>query len=237
MKGALPILILLLAGSAPAEPAEPSPAPSPCVHQEAGCATPEPKEARQAFERGLTLAKAGRAADAFASFEQASRLAPKNLEYLTAREASRQQVVLERLKRGNSFLLAGRSVEAMAEFRGASEMDPANAYAQERLAEVVEKPEAELSRTLRVVGESEEIELAPAAGRKNFHFRGETRGLIQEVARAFGVKKEMILERFLSGMPGRFEAAKDDVRLCAAVVECDEKTGRASSIERLERRQ
>ena len=52
-----------------------------------------------------------------------------------------------------------------------------------------------------------------------------------------GVKKEMILERFLSGMPGRFEAAKDDVRLCAAVVECDEKTGRASSIERLERRQ
>ncbi|MDP9263924.1 MAG: TIGR00282 family metallophosphoesterase [Acidobacteriota bacterium] len=52
-----------------------------------------------------------------------------------------------------------------------------------------------------------------------------------------GVKKEMILERFLTSMPARFEPAKDDVRLCAAVVECDPETGRASSIERLERRQ
>lgn len=52
-----------------------------------------------------------------------------------------------------------------------------------------------------------------------------------------GVKKEMILERFLTSMPARFEAAKGDVRLCAAVVECDAQTGRASSIERLERRQ
>lgn len=52
-----------------------------------------------------------------------------------------------------------------------------------------------------------------------------------------GVKKEMILARFLTSMPGHFEAAKGDVRLCAAVVECDETTGRASSIERLERRQ
>ena len=52
-----------------------------------------------------------------------------------------------------------------------------------------------------------------------------------------GVKKEMILERFLTSMPGRFEAAKDDVRLCAAVVECDPETGRATGIERLERRQ
>jgi metallophosphoesterase (TIGR00282 family) len=52
-----------------------------------------------------------------------------------------------------------------------------------------------------------------------------------------GVKKEMILERFLSGMPARFEAAKGDVRLCAAVVECDPETGRASAIERLERKQ
>ena len=52
-----------------------------------------------------------------------------------------------------------------------------------------------------------------------------------------GVKKELFLERFLTSMPARFEAAKGDVRLCAAVVECDAETGRASLIERLERRQ
>ncbi|MFZ0480116.1 MAG: TIGR00282 family metallophosphoesterase [Terriglobales bacterium] len=48
-----------------------------------------------------------------------------------------------------------------------------------------------------------------------------------------GVKKELVIERFLSGMPARFEAATGDVRLCAVVVECDDQTGRAQKIERL----
>ena len=52
-----------------------------------------------------------------------------------------------------------------------------------------------------------------------------------------GVKKELVIERFLSGMPARFEAASGDVRLCGVVVECDDATGRAKRIERLMLRQ
>jgi len=48
-----------------------------------------------------------------------------------------------------------------------------------------------------------------------------------------GVKKELVVEKFLNAMPTRFEAATGDVRLCAVVVECDDTTGRASRIERL----
>ncbi len=48
-----------------------------------------------------------------------------------------------------------------------------------------------------------------------------------------GVEKELILARFLSGMPGKFEAAKGDPRMCAALIECDGATGRASSIDRI----
>ena len=48
-----------------------------------------------------------------------------------------------------------------------------------------------------------------------------------------GVNKEQILARFLNNMPARFEAASGDVRLCAVVVDCDEATGRARTIERL----
>jgi metallophosphoesterase (TIGR00282 family) len=48
-----------------------------------------------------------------------------------------------------------------------------------------------------------------------------------------GVKKELVIERFLSGMPARFEAANGDVRLCAVLVECDDQTGRATRMERL----
>ena len=48
-----------------------------------------------------------------------------------------------------------------------------------------------------------------------------------------GVKKELVIERFLSGMPARFEPASGDVRLCGVVVECDDESGRATRIERL----
>ena len=48
-----------------------------------------------------------------------------------------------------------------------------------------------------------------------------------------GVKKELVIERFLTGMPARFEPASGDVRLCAVVVQCDDQTGRATRIERL----
>jgi len=48
-----------------------------------------------------------------------------------------------------------------------------------------------------------------------------------------GVKKELIVDKFLSGMPTRFEAATGDVRLCAVVIECDDKTGRATGMKRL----
>ena len=48
-----------------------------------------------------------------------------------------------------------------------------------------------------------------------------------------GVQKEQVLQRFLTGLPGRFEAAKGDPRFCAVLIECDEASGRASSIQRL----
>ncbi|MGA9040835.1 MAG: TIGR00282 family metallophosphoesterase [Terriglobales bacterium] len=48
-----------------------------------------------------------------------------------------------------------------------------------------------------------------------------------------GVKKELVIARFLNNMPARFEAASGDVRLCAVVVDCDETTGHARSIERV----
>src|SRR6202041_1273245 len=48
-----------------------------------------------------------------------------------------------------------------------------------------------------------------------------------------GVEKELVLNRFLTGMPGKFEAAKGDPRMAATLIECDGATGRASSTERL----
>jgi hypothetical protein len=48
-----------------------------------------------------------------------------------------------------------------------------------------------------------------------------------------GVKKELVINRFLTNMPARFEAASGEVKLCAVVIDCDQATGKASSIQRV----
>lgn len=48
-----------------------------------------------------------------------------------------------------------------------------------------------------------------------------------------GVEKELVLHRFRTGMPGKFEAAKGNPKMCAALVSCDPDTGRATKIQRI----
>lgn len=48
-----------------------------------------------------------------------------------------------------------------------------------------------------------------------------------------GMRHDKVLERFLTQRPRPFEVAKRDVRLAAAVLDVDEETGKARSIERL----
>ncbi len=48
-----------------------------------------------------------------------------------------------------------------------------------------------------------------------------------------GVEKEQAIQRFLTSMPNRFDPATGDTRLCAVLVDCDERTGHATHIERL----
>jgi len=49
-----------------------------------------------------------------------------------------------------------------------------------------------------------------------------------------GRNKDRIIERFLTGMPTRFELGTKSIALCGAIVEVDEKTGRALAIKRVQ---
>jgi hypothetical protein len=48
-----------------------------------------------------------------------------------------------------------------------------------------------------------------------------------------GVEKEMVVQRFLTGMPGKFEAAKENPKMSATLIECDGATGRATHVQRM----
>jgi calcineurin-like phosphoesterase len=48
-----------------------------------------------------------------------------------------------------------------------------------------------------------------------------------------GVERSAVIQRFLTGLPQRFETATENPRLHGVIVSANEATGRAESIERL----
>lgn len=48
-----------------------------------------------------------------------------------------------------------------------------------------------------------------------------------------GMEKQGVLRKFMDALPARFEVAEGDIRMNAVVIEVDETTGRARSIERM----
>ncbi len=158
---------------------------SPCAAEPKSLACKDEKDAREAFARGSKLQKSGREDEAFAALDHAARLAPRNAEYLTARELVRQRLVSLHVQRGNQLLEAKRRVEAAAEFQQALAYDPESSFARERLRDAALDQFSQRAR-LRVE-ESQQIELAPRPGTQAFHYRGDARSLLQQVTRAFGI--------------------------------------------------
>ena len=154
-----------------------------------GCAPSkkELKEARQAFSKGLKLQHQNHIDEALAQFEAAAQLVPKNIDFLTAREMARQQLIYECLQRGNVYLAQGKQVEAIADFRSALQLDPANEFAQERLRDAAGEWAPKTTSPPQVVASAEEVQVTPEPVRADFHYHGDGRALLSQVAAAYGV--------------------------------------------------
>jgi Flp pilus assembly secretin CpaC len=125
--------------------------------------------------------------EALDRFEAAARLMPGNVDYVTAREMTRQQIVFDSLQRGNAELLKGRQVEALAAFRAALRNDPQNEFAQQRLRDAMAEWAPKISAPAQVLADAGEIRVAPDSARAEVHYRGDSRGLLAQLAQAFGV--------------------------------------------------
>jgi len=145
------------------------------------------KAARQAFARGINLEKSRNLDQAFYEFEEAARLVPQNVEYLTARELTRQHLAGMHLERGNDALLTGRQVEAMAEFGTALTLDPQNEFAQQRVRDAVGTVPVRPADPPQVVASADGLTVTPADGRRYFHYSGDSRGLLTMIATSFGL--------------------------------------------------
>ncbi len=146
------------------------------------------KEARNAFAKGVKLQDQRRTEEAFTQFDTAARLSPRNVQFMTAREVVKAQLVFNHVQRGNILMLENARAQAAAEFRKALDLDVENQFVRERLAEASREPAPLLPRALPVrIADSGEIHLEPRDGRATFHYSGEARGLFAELSDAFGV--------------------------------------------------
>lgn len=174
-----------LAADAPGIPASPcsdAPGAPPCQ-----AAASDLKAARRSFSRGLKLQQEKQLDQAFAEFELAARLVPQNIEYLTAREMVRQQLVTAHLERGNSELVNGKQIEAVAEFRQALQLDPQNEFAQQRLSDAAGAAPVRTNQAPQLVASADAIAPKPKEGHHDFHYRGDSRGLLTTVAASYGI--------------------------------------------------
>lgn len=144
-------------------------------------------EAKRQFAAGMKLKSSSNTEAALEKFQRASQLDPRSVDYATAREFARQQLVIEAVERGNQAMQAKNEVAAAAEFRRALEIDPTNEFARQRLRDSMWEDNPVASRTLQVVQKSIDVSLSPSSGRKDFHYRGDSRTLITQVARAYGI--------------------------------------------------
>jgi general secretion pathway protein D len=148
----------------------------------------ELKEARYAFDRGVKLKDHRRLEEAFTQFDTATRLAPQNIQFVTAREMVKAQLVFNHIQRGNVLLLENSRAQAAAEFRSALDLDGENEFARERLEEASRELAPALPRALPVrVADSGEIHLEPKDDRATFHYSGDVHGLFAELSTAYGV--------------------------------------------------
>ncbi|HWZ83941.1 MAG TPA: hypothetical protein VNW47_15020 [Terriglobales bacterium] len=184
-------IVLLSAAACLAADRIPSTAPSICSDAPGATACKgapsDLKSARKAFSHGLKLQQSKNLDEAFSEFEEAARLIPQNIEYITAREMVRQQLVTSHLEHGNDQLQSGHQVEALADFRHALQLDPENEFAQQRLRDAFG------TLPVRTVAAPEMIESVDALASKpkeehhDFHYRGDSRGLLTAIASSFGL--------------------------------------------------
>lgn len=147
------------------------------------------KQARKAFDRGVKLHAQQHMEEALAQFDEASRLAPQNTEFLTAREVVRAKLVFDHIQRGNVLLTEDARMRAANEFRAALDLDPDNQFAQQRLQEAtrIAIPKPVLPNALPEEIQSPELRLEPPDDRATFHFTGDTRSLFTQLAAAYNM--------------------------------------------------
>ena len=189
--------------------------------KETNCAPPSPcgpkiskkdqKKAKHLYEQGLKLLhetnnENGSGKDveeAMQSLQEAARIDPTSLPYAFTLELAKQQAVEENIKSANQLLAAGSKDGALHFYREALAIDPSHPAASQALvdAAAVLSPPKKLPITYE--DGPDEAVLEPLDKIATFHYRGDTRGLLDQICSLFGIKA--IFDNSFVARPTRFD--------------------------------
>jgi len=200
------LVLLLLGAQAPGPSASPQDAA-----QKASAG--DLRQAREAFERGQQAEEQGDWVAAFEYYTEAAARAPEQPSYLAARERARFQRVQAHVDRAERATASGQFTQATVELRAALALDPGYSVARERLRQL--EARAARSKLLPSLA-AEVVQIQPQAGVRSIHFRGNTRGAYEEVARQFGLTVDF--DRELQVRPVRLSLEEVDFRTAMDVL-------------------
>jgi len=191
------LVAILLATSALASTAadDPTAAPVQCANGVPGGVScivtkQDMKRATDAFRRGVRRQRQNQPEEALREFDEAVRMAPQNVQFLTARELIKAQLVFNHVQRGNVLVAEDAMARASAEYQAALDLDPENQFARERLEES-RLSWAPLPRALPIRQSfAGSIHLAPKDDLGTFHYSGDVRGLFTQLAAAYGMEAQ-----------------------------------------------
>jgi len=148
--------------------------------------------------------------------EDAVKIDPTNVPAATARELLRQQDVQQKVTEANRALEAEQSDKAITAFREALTLDPKNPRAQEGLSSALAQRSGIADHAAIRYRDADAIQLEPTAGKQDFHFKGDTRGLLQLLWSAYGIKP--VVDNSVTSKQLRFDVEGADFATAITIV-------------------
>jgi type II secretory pathway component GspD/PulD (secretin) len=177
--------------------------------QAAPAQQPGAARAAQLYQQGQTAERAGDWEGAFRDYAEASGLAPDDRPIRVRLEVARFQVVQQLTGRAQQELLSGQKDRARETLRSALQIDPTYTPARD-LLEQIQQQQTFAGNLPPLPMASGPPQVAPAAGERNFDYRGPTRGAYEEIARQFGLL--VSFDADLSDRDVRFPVSDVDFR-------------------------
>ncbi len=169
------------------------------------------KKAEKDYTAAIDSIRAGDFARAKDLLDEAVELDPNNIQVLTAQELLRQNDIRQRIRQGTQDVASDNTEQAIAQFRAALALDPKNAVAQQALhSALAGNSPSEPKLRYR---DADDIYLEPKDAPHDFHYRGDTRGLLDAVWNAYGIR--LLIDNSVTSKQQRFDI--DGARFATAI--------------------